>query len=276
MERAPKLEVDDWRAPSRQTSSNALRSRDGLYDKYVAFFVALVLHALAFQTVQFGEPQKAKLPEVQSSSSLTAKTEGSETLEVVTLVPAAQSEQNVVVNVLSRSDIKNLVAKRVEVTLPNLSEPSLPLSEDDTQKNAGGEGDLQDRARLFGIYTGQIRARIERVWRRPRTAVIKRPRTAPSDAEESFRCRAQILQDAHGNVQEILLHDCDESPAWQRSLVIAIQQASPLPAPPRASVFTKSIVLDFNGLPFTSASAEDEYELPSRMSAYAATPDIRK
>jgi hypothetical protein len=53
----------------------------------------------------------------------------------------------------------------VLITLPmvaNSNQASKP-------SNTGGDG--AEQARLFGIYTGQIQAQIDRVWRRPRTPV---------------------------------------------------------------------------------------------------------
>jgi hypothetical protein len=140
---------------------------------------------------------------------------------------------------------------------------TLELREVQISKPTSG-GDAAELARLLGIYTGQIQARIDRVWRRPRTPVnANSVNRTLSDAEESFQCEAQIVQDASGNVQEILLPRCNGSPAWQHSLVVAIQQASPLPAPPSTRVFTQSITLRFVGLPYSTGASSEEYEIVS-------------
>ncbi len=78
--------------------------------------------------------------------------------------------------------------------------------------------------------------------------------------QESFQCRVQIAQDASGNVHEILLPACDGSAAWQRSLVVAIQQSSPLPMPPDPSLFAPTVTLDFVGIPYSAGQREDDYE----------------
>jgi hypothetical protein len=135
----------------------------------------------------------------------------------------------------------------------------LSLDQDHVSQTAVDSGVATEQARLFGIYTGQIQARINRIWRRPRTPVNELDDTGGPNADESFRCQAQIVQDAVGNVQEILLLNCNGSLSWQRSLVTAIGQASPLPAPPVASVFRHTITLDFLGLAYVPGSSDDEY-----------------
>jgi hypothetical protein len=85
-------------------------------------------------------------------------------------------------------------------------------------------------------------------------------------ADASFQCQAQIVQDNSGYVEEILPR-CNGSSVWQQSLVTAIRQASPLPAPPAASVFSRSITLSFVGLAYIQGAAEDEYESASRNTA---------
>jgi hypothetical protein len=78
--------------------------------------------------------------------------------------------------------------------------------------------------------------------------------------DEAFRCQVRIIQDNKGNVQEILLPLCNGSAAWQRSLVIAIQQASPLPAPPSSSVFSHAITVNFVGFSYVPGQTDEDYE----------------
>jgi outer membrane biosynthesis protein TonB len=158
---------------------------------------------------------------------------------------------------------KTRIRSSVNVDPPRwLNVETLALSENPASKPAAAGGDGAEQARLFGIYTGQIQARIDRVWRRPRAPLNDDTTPANTDASgDSFRCEAQIVQDARGNVQEILLPRCNGSAAWQRSLVLAIQQASPLPAPPSIKVFTQSITLNFLGLPYVQGASSEEYEI---------------
>lgn len=133
------------------------------------------------------------------------------------------------------------------------------LEESETTEAAG---DTQGHAEMFGRYRGQISARIQRAWRRPRHAV-----GAPR-----FVCQAKIEQDKDGRVLSIELRRCNGDARWQRSLVTAIEHASPLPSPPVPSVFASTLVLDFSASAFVaSVSDESEYEPAARL-ATARTP----
>jgi TonB C terminal len=106
------------------------------------------------------------------------------------------------------------------------------------------------RAVLFGRYEGQIRARVERAWVRPRSRI----------AEELFTCTVKLLQDKLGNVKEVEIVRCNGTIAWQVSLANALQGASPLPAPPDPNVFVDSLTLTFSSTPFTAGGSEQGFE----------------
>jgi hypothetical protein len=161
-------------------------------------------------------------------------------------------------------------ALQIALLSPDPAPPTIDIpadaKEDLTVDTDMTSGDPAGRARLFGIYTRQIQARIDRIWQRPRTPISETdPETA---ADETFHCQVQVVQDAHGNVEEILLPNCNGSVAWQQSLVSAIREASPLPAPPDQKVFSKSITLEFVGLAYRQGDPTDNYEAArSRQSA---------
>jgi hypothetical protein len=100
------------------------------------------------------------------------------------------------------------------------------------------DAQLMARASFAGMYESQVRARIERAWDLPDEA-------AP---EPDFSCLVQIRQQRDGRVKEValVLAKCAGSPAWQQSLVNAIQTASPLPAPPHPSAFVDTFSLVFH------------------------------
>lgn len=96
------------------------------------------------------------------------------------------------------------------------------------------------------IYDHQIRARIERIWEPPQANwAVSSTGTAASEGDREFRCQAQLEQDDRGNVIEVLLPVCNGSTELRNSLILAIRQASPLPAPPDPRVFSSSLVLHF-------------------------------
>lgn len=117
---------------------------------------------------------------------------------------------------------------------------------------------------LAGRYIGQIDARIDRAWMRPRT-----PIGAPL-----FSCRVRIDQDRRGNVLEVTLERCNGDTRWQLSLVRAIESASPLPAPPDPAVFAPIVQMSFQATAYRPGAPEWKYE-PQRLAqlAEAAAPD---
>lgn len=124
------------------------------------------------------------------------------------------------------------------------------LAEPLTSADSEQQPDQPGLAALYGRYTGQIQARIERAWERPRT----------SPGSTLFRCQVEIDQDENGHVGAVTLVDCDGGARWQLSLVRAIEAASPLPAPPVAAVFAKRIVLNFTALPYGPGALAELYE----------------
>jgi hypothetical protein len=117
---------------------------------------------------------------------------------------------------------------------------ALPLPPIEIPGEAAEDLDAQmmARAKFAGMYESQVRARIMRAWELPAEAV--------SGAD--FSCLVQIRQQQDGRVKEVslVLAQCEGSPAWQQSLVDAIQVASPLPAPPHPSAFIDTFALVFH------------------------------
>ncbi len=111
-------------------------------------------------------------------------------------------------------------------------------------------GNSAEHALMFGRYMGQVTERILRAWIRPRD---------PLD-EPLFRCQVEITQGSAGDVKEVSIGTCNGDGKWQLSLVAAIQAASPLPAPPDPSVFSQSLSLTLDALPFHAGMQPEGYE----------------
>ena len=126
-------------------------------------------------------------------------------------------------------------------------------------KNAQVQGDEATEARLYGVYVGQISARIERAWLKPRT----------SPGTDRFVCRVQVLQNPSGDVQEITLLGCNGDARWRSSLVRAIQTASPLPAAPDPRVFRKHLALQFDSDAFVAGGSSEGFE-PETLASIAS------
>jgi hypothetical protein len=136
--------------------------------------------------------------------------------------------------------------------LRSLDLSTLPAeAPDSSSAQTNGQTGLGEQ---YGRYLGQIHARIDRAWLRPRTAI-----GAPI-----FQCQVQVDQDSVGRVQEVTLLQCKGAAPWQLSLVHAIEAASPLPAPSNAAVFVHHVVLEFRALTYSPGASTQLYApLPS-------------
>jgi TonB C terminal len=268
------MEVVTWNHPPAATGIDArwrrFRSRGA-----IGLLGTLLVHALMLQAVMLGSrAHKVHRPEVEGPGATLIKsdTEPAETLVLLDLPRADPASKPLVEDLASvGSAPKNLMITLISPDpLPEIKISPDALGDVNDATAAIDSGDAAERAMLFGRYTGQIDARIERTWRRPRSPVnpdaepqysnTRNPNDA-SMADPIFRCQVRIIQDAHGSVQEVQLLDCNGSIAWQRSLVSAIQAASPLPAPPSPSVFTHTLTLTFEGHACAPGSPAEEYEL---------------
>jgi hypothetical protein len=241
----------------------------------------LLLHSLVFQTVLMGgRAHRLPPPEVPEPGASTkiSKTTPAEALVFIDLHNPTALDNGIAEALASaRAAIKEnpIVASRVDLS-PVLDAKVL-ASEDEVSDTSVDTGDGAERARLFGIYSGQIQARVDRIWSRPRTPVndASDPATG-ANSIEYFRCQVQIVQDSRGNVQEILLPDCNGSAAWQRSLVLALQGASPLPAPPSPTVFSRTVSLIFVGYAYVAGGSSEGYEAQQDMLARASADSVRR
>lgn len=141
-----------------------------------------------------------------------------------------------------------------EVKIAALSESATVVdsvnSSDDESRYQGETDQDPDQVGAFGRYLGQVDARIDRAWRRPRTPL----------SEGRFTCLARIEQDRRGNVLQVELQNCSSNWRWQMSLVHAIQSASPLPAPSDPSLFVPTITIGFSSAPFAADSNSEGFE----------------
>lgn len=238
----------------------------------------LLLHGLVLQAVVFGSrAHKVRPPQVQDPGSSLNKTAATtaDALVFIDLPKSAKTTDEIDEALASiRAELMDSPIPKIRLDpSPPPSVETLALGDNMDPASTVDNGDGAERARLYGIYTGQIQARIERVWRRPRTPVqevsdsTKSPNTA-----EYFHCQVQIVQDSRGNVQEVLLPRCSGSVAWQRSLVRAINQASPLPAPPDPKVFAPSVILNFVGFAFGPGMPSEDYEIQGNALAQTSAP----
>jgi hypothetical protein len=133
-------------------------------------------------------------------------------------------------------------------SLDTVQMPTLSGSADGNDANAlaaEAAGNEAGHAMLFGRYMGQVKARIERAWEYPLDS-----------SAAAFDCKVQIKQNRQSQVQEVTLQRCGDDPAWQLSVVQAIQRASPLSAPPDRRELTP--LIPDGGSPLGSAPYCDQ------------------
>ncbi len=261
MNNKAKLEVGTWHyLPSPISHPRPHEYRRVLPPAALGMVGTLLIHAMVFQAALLGTKTIHRPEMLQPGSTLAKPAEESESRLVLVEMTGADSANRQELEKLIAADVANkkpLLIPLAPDPLPALDFSAMALDNDEAAGNSD-RGDSAERARLVGIYSGQIQARINRAWSRPRSPVTAtNDRSIPDD---TFRCQIQIVQDNSGTVQEVLLPNCNGSAEWQRSLVIAVQQASPLPAPPNPTVFKHVITLNFVGCSYSVGAPEGEYE----------------
>jgi hypothetical protein len=201
--------------------------------------MSVLLHSLFFVPLLLGASGHQRPAPLQPVSLQAAGADAGSAMSVVSLdLPDPQAAA-----LAPAQDFKPELAA---IATPEVIEPQdLGVSTD-----SGDPPEQPGQAEIFGRYMGQINARIDRAWLRPRG-----PLTG-----DSFSCRVRIEQDANGRVGEITLIRCNSDTRWQVSLVRAIESASPLPPPPDPAVFTRTFTLTFTAKPYSSDVAQELYE----------------
>ncbi len=155
------------------------------------------------------------------------------------------------------------VIHHVDVTklLPMDVAHDVLLDDADEVDKAKALTDVAGDSAMAERYLGQINARIERAWARPRTEI----------GADNFVCTVEVEQDSSGNVRRTTLLTCNGNNRWQQSLVTAIGAASPLPAPPDPAVFRRSMRLVFQSAAYQEGHSSDGFEPAGVQSAGIVT-----
>jgi hypothetical protein len=222
------------------------RHQQGWTTRVVALSATVLLHALVFQSAMLGTKAAKRTPEATGPGASAIESDSGSVMSLVLIHLPDSSNSPAIEDVASRGTAA--LNPVIQIVSPDPT-PSVNLEEsftDDSSDTTQTAGDPAMQSALFGRYVGQIDARIQRAWRKPQSSVGAEPSSTQRAASaDVFRCQAKITQDHDGRVKEIELMTCSGTPAWQLSLVRAIQRASPPPAPPNPSVFTNVVTLAF-------------------------------
>jgi len=207
----------------------------------------LLLHSLLFVAAVWGDSaQKSpRLPEVVGAGANAGSPEGTSAERRITveLQPESVLESPLPSELPIALEVPHKVSM-LAITGPDAL-PMAPLTSSDEGEEANAsDADMLARTQLAGLYEGQMRARIERAWLRPREPI----------GEGKFVCRILIRQSDQGVVGEIEVQQCNGSAQWQKSLTDAIFAASPLPAPPNPQVFADSFSMRFEASAFAEGA----------------------
>jgi hypothetical protein len=271
-----RIEVSNW-TPSPPTRTTGTRGVRGNQFKPPSTTVGLIgtalVHCLVLQAVLTGSAAHRMPPSHLPRTNPKSGTNSSETLILLDLPVRSQKANQSLKNWESWGQAPSNFP--VTISPPSRVAIAEERAGDNQGESAASDtGNTSNGARLLGIYSGQIHDRIERGWRRPRTPVDElTERSVRDQSEDLFICQVRIVQDATGNIQEVLLTSCNGSAAWKQSLVAAVKQSSPLPAPPDPSVFSRTVVLQFTARSYGPGANEDDYEM-AKMPALRVASDL--
>jgi len=264
---------DQTRVESRYPTPRAatyLRPRPRVVTGGFGVVASMLLHLLVIILLWRGIGEhRTRIPPAQGAAAGQNSTSDSAltTLIFIEESAAVHDSKDRVRDALSRPPLLQSFVTPVAPPEVELSEAPVQHDQETIEHPLDAWGDQTGHALMFGRYMGQITARIERAWRRPRTAVEGR----------LFTCHFQVTQDAVGNVQEVNLLHCNGDARWQLSLVRAVQAASPLPAPPEPEVFANTLTLKMDSAIYEQGSDEEGFEPSAPLAAVDVAPaDLRR
>jgi hypothetical protein len=224
-----------------------------------AALASLALHAVLLTPLLLGAAQhQTRTPEAPGGSLLSSE---DSTLTVVffddgdpKLKPPPRLSDAAVLAPVGPIALRDVPALLPDPALPDVATPG------EHARSPQAQGDVTVFTLLYGRYLGQITARIERAWMRPRS----------SPGADRFACAVQVLQDEKGQVLNVTVGRCNEDARWRASLVEAVRSASPLPAPPDRRVFRRTVALAFASAAFVPGGSTQGFE-PETLTAMSVS-----
>jgi TonB C terminal len=207
----------------------------------VGVAAAVLLHLLFFAVVFWGvgAPKTTRLPDAVGAGANSGRQDGisRERMVVIQLSPEVSNASTEPTESPQMAEVEKQ-RSLLQVTGPDTI-PLPPLEFDEEgEATEASEAEIIARTKLAGLYESQIRARIERAWVQPAEPV----------RALVYSCRVKVRQRRDGQVENVILDDCEGSYEWLKSLVKAIYSASPLPGPPHPGVFAYSFSMQFRSV----------------------------
>lgn len=139
---------------------------------------------------------------------------------------------------LSQEDIVATSAALV-ASLPKLLAIAPLLSDSfELAREISSPEDLQAAGHLQGIYIGQIKARLLRLFENARSG----------EASSAGACIVHIVQNEQGAVLDVVSDECERNDEYRSEIDRAIRRASPLPIPPEGLAMGSYLTLDLSTL----------------------------
>ena len=213
------MEITRWSHSPSEAATDGVDPRRWWSPGILGLIGTLLVHSVVLQSVILGtHAQKIHPPDAQGPSATLIKsaTEPAEALILLEL-PSEDIKSKVLIENLASagSAPKNLLVTLISPDpLPHVDIPPNKMIDITDTAAPVDSGDPAGRALLFSRYSGQIQARIERAWRRPRSPVNEGVRPSHNSSvgspggsgidDDSFRCQVRILQDGRGAIQAAL------------------------------------------------------------------------
>lgn len=191
-----------------------------------AALLTVVVHAILATGMLFTTTSMSRIPNGHWDGSQAPSVEVRSQL---LLIPDTPSTPSAIVERVIIPIVPQLVALKIDpYGMPNVEFDAA------NESAAMDESDQTDGRTPATIYRDQIKARIERAWYHTNDARLG-----------VGGCKVNISQSESGEVKQISFQHCLALPRWRDSLRRAIQQASPLPAPPDEKYFADEVTIEF-------------------------------
>lgn len=219
----PAETIGQWRVADQSPQASVRSIREALFGGTAAATLNAILLCLIASGIGFGAP-----PPGGPRPALDADTE---TIRAY-LIEAS--------NMFPPPEAGGEVASPIEPAGPRTE---LPKKSIETDNHSSRNRDAVTRV-IRDSTTQTDTERLQAIYRAQISARLKRSLEA-ADLAPGRRCSIQINQSPTGGIVSVTDNHCGGDEHWQNRLIAAIQEATPLPTPPRADLFQSRLTIEF-------------------------------